>query len=211
MISKISKIRSTKMTDDIIRDIDDLIEVLYPIGCIYKSVNPENPSMYFGGEWVPWGAGKAIAGVDEEDPDFNEPEKEGGSKDAIVVSHNHTQNSHTHTHTGSSHSHGVGTISFASAGAHTHDVYINISRRVKTLDVGLPGQLYPGGYTNLKTASISTVSGGAHTHSGSGSLANATKGGSNTAVTATNQAIGESGEGKNLQPYITCYMWKRVA
>ena len=184
-------------------DMGSVMDAIYPVGSIYMSVNPENPFEQFGGEWVEWGKGKVIAGVDEEDPDFNESEKEGGSKDAIVVSHTHTQNSHTHTFTGASHSHGVGTISAASAGAHAHNIYV--------MGATSSSSGYYAAVTSGTSSSGYVVSGGAHTHSGSGTSAAASPGGTNTATTATNNAAGESGTGKNLQPYITCYMWKRVA
>lgn len=56
------------------------LELVYPIGSIYMSVNNTNPSTWLGGEWEEWGTGKVPVGVDINDTEFNEVEKTGGSK-----------------------------------------------------------------------------------------------------------------------------------
>lgn len=62
-----------------------LLEVIYPIGSIYMSVNSANPKDLFGfGEWEQWCSGRVPVGVYEPDTDFDAPDKYGGSK-----THNH--------------------------------------------------------------------------------------------------------------------------
>ena len=72
--------------------INNLIDVVYPVGSIYMSVNTVSPSVLFGfGVWEKiedkflLGSGTTYANGST-----------GGSADAVIVSHNHTQNSHTH-------------------------------------------------------------------------------------------------------------------
>ena len=72
--------------------IHNLIDVVYPVGSIYMSVNTVSPSVLFGfGVWEKiedkflLGSGTTYANGST-----------GGSADSVVVSHNHTQNSHTH-------------------------------------------------------------------------------------------------------------------
>ena len=72
--------------------IHNLIDVVYPVGSIYMSVNTVSPSVLFGfGVWEKiedkflLGSGTTYANGST-----------GGSADAVIVSHNHTQNSHTH-------------------------------------------------------------------------------------------------------------------
>jgi len=63
---------------------DELIDLIYPIGAVYISINNTDPSLLFGGTWVQLkdrfllGAGDSYTNGDT-----------GGSKDAIVVEHNH--------------------------------------------------------------------------------------------------------------------------
>lgn len=57
------------------------IDAFYPIGSIYQSVEPTNPSMFMGGVWERFGNGKVPVGVDETDSDFNTANKSGGYKE----------------------------------------------------------------------------------------------------------------------------------
>ncbi len=52
----------------------------YPVGSIYISVINENPSKWFGGTWVSFGAGRVLVGVDASQSEFNAVNKTGGSK-----------------------------------------------------------------------------------------------------------------------------------
>lgn len=56
-----------------------LIDIFYPVGCIYQSVKNTEPSVMFGGTWGRI-KGKVLVGVDESDPDFNLANKTGGAK-----------------------------------------------------------------------------------------------------------------------------------
>lgn|GEM_PF-1340373 len=53
---------------------------LFPVGSIYLSVNSTNPSEYFGGTWVSFGAGRVLVGVNASDTDFDAALKTGGQK-----------------------------------------------------------------------------------------------------------------------------------
>lgn len=59
---------------------ENLIDQIYPIGSIYISVNSNDPSIYFGGEWERCANGRTLIGVNESDNDFNLAKKEGGNK-----------------------------------------------------------------------------------------------------------------------------------
>ena len=52
----------------------------YPIGSIYISVVNTNPSTWFGGEWVSFGTGQCLVGVDTTQAEFNTVMKTGGEK-----------------------------------------------------------------------------------------------------------------------------------
>lgn len=66
-----------------------IIDMIYPIGSIYMSVNSTNPSVLFGGTWVTWGAGRVPVGVYSGDTDFDAAEKFGGDKKIYGELHQH--------------------------------------------------------------------------------------------------------------------------
>lgn len=55
------------------------VNLLYPVGSIYISVNGKNPSEIFGGTWEQI-TGRFLIGVDPSNTNFNESGKTGGSE-----------------------------------------------------------------------------------------------------------------------------------
>lgn len=174
-------------------------DILYPVGSIYLSVINTNPSTYFGGTWVSFGAGRMLVGVNTADTDFNTVEKTGGSKTntlaiANLPAHTHTftgnatgsagNHSHTvtvnsgggHTHTASSNSTGAHTHSIsgtaASDGAHAHNQHKDTwMNDSASYDGRVPaaGTFFAG----AGSKNYATASAGAHTHTVSGTAASA--------------------------------------
>ena len=119
----------------------------------------------------------------------------GGTSDGTIPAHVHTGPSHTHTgpshtHTGPSHTHGTGTLTTNSTGAHTHSV------RAYVQDTGP----YDDRVASVKAPTAGTIndisgaalSGGAHSHSVSGSTASGGTGNTGSAGTGN---TGSSGTG----------------
>lgn len=78
-----------------------LLLTIYPVGCIYESVNSANPSTLFGGTWEAFGSGRVTVGFDAGQTEFNSVEKTGGAKTHTLSvdempSHTHVQDAHTH-------------------------------------------------------------------------------------------------------------------
>lgn len=147
----------------------DIVDLIYPVGSIYMSVNSANPSTLFGGTWVAWGTGRVPVGIDTSQTEFNTVEKTGGAKThtltvAQMPSHTHVQNSHRHSGTGVV---GVNTDTLKVGSGSNTPVVVGASPKT-------------GNYNTDYT-------------------------------TATNQSTGGGRAHNNLQPYITCYMWKRTA
>lgn len=178
--------RYTRQIETVIENIQkDLFNSIYPIGSIYMSVNNTNPATLFGGTWVAWGAGKVPVGVNSSETEFSTVEKTGGSKTHTLTASQ--MPSHNHSFTPS------GTI--ASNGEHSHDVYATFEKD------GAIGGNRPSYYqagTEMKSAAFRIESAGAHTHTFTGKAGSTGSAGSGNAH-------------NNLQPYITCYMWKRTA
>jgi len=148
-------------------------DALNPVGSIFTTVTNYADSAAVvaamgGTTWVRFGAGRALVGYDASDTDFDAAEETGGTKDAIVPTHNHTATSavddpgHSHVITG-----------------------------------------FPLGYTVASGSALPLAF-----NSGNKNTNSATTG---ISVDTTVDNAGESATGKNLQPYITVFMWKRTA
>jgi hypothetical protein len=163
-------------------DIKDLIDIIHPIGKILMTDDSRNPSEYYPGTtWVAWGSGRVPVGVNTSETEFNTVEKTGGAK------------SHSYTPAGTNSGGSVGnhTLTIAEMPKHRHYY-------AKTLPAGYVGSgdshyIYAGG----------DGTDGTTTYEGSGSAHNHPF----TNPTFTGTASTQS----HLQPYITCYMWKRIA
>ena len=90
------------------------------------------------------------------------------------------------------HNHAAGTLANASAGGHFHTLAQGRSASTAGSGVGYFSGLHAGASGSFDST---TNERGAHVHTISGDTASA----------------GESATGKNLQPYIVVYMWKRTA
>lgn len=161
--------------------IQQFAKEMYPVGSIYMSVKNTNPSTYFGGTWVAWGTGRVPVGVNTSDTNFNTVEKTGGASTVTLAT---TQIP--------SHTHAKGTLATAGAGAHSH----NLQNQKTAWGTSGGNRVLidaTSGYTAVTNKATTSVQ--AHSHTISGSTA----------------ATGGGGAHSNLQPYITCYMWKRTA
>ena len=133
--------------------LEDIANALYPVGSIYMSVNNTNPSTFFGGTWVSWGAGKVPVGVDTSDTNFSTVEQTGGEKQH--------------------------TLTIAEMPAHNHTIPCTPTAN-------------DGSEPTYQAAQVNAEATGNH----------------NSIVAVSS---GGGSPHNNLQPYITCYMWKRTA
>ncbi len=164
---------------------DSVLNRVYPVGSIYMSVSSTNPSTLFGGTWVRWGNGRVPVGISESETEFSYSEKTGGSKTVALSVANMPQ----HDHASAGASFGFSCYALERAGMDNPKLFeargnatLSGSGHIKRLKA-TANQEETGG--SADTITMNT----AHTHSKQGS------------GTAHN----------NLQPYITCYMWKRTA
>lgn len=166
----------------------------YPVGSIYFTDRSANPSTYMeGGTWVRWGKGRVPVGIDEANGSFDGLEELGGQSTYVLgipqmPNHAHGGTTHYQSH---DHSHGGYT---STNGAHAHNYF------APAVDSGAVGgsSIY-----RSRTGSVTDTQGD-HSHS------------VQTYGVDTNHYHGITYEGGNqpynvLQPYITCYIWKRTA
>ena len=150
--------------------------------------------------------------------------------------HTHTLNNHTHTYTKANGATEGHKLTISEMPKHSHQTYmssapVNVSTgsgylikylgtpKDRVTDTGGDGShshTIKASSANTGSNNGNTSNNGAHTHSVSGTTgansSNTTSNGGHTHTTSgTNSNTGGGGSHNNLQPYITCYFWKRVA
>lgn len=150
--TSLEKAEVAKVKDKL--DKANLLDLTYPIGSIYISVNNTNPSSLFGGTWVEFAKGKTLVGVDTSQTEFNTVEKTGGEK--------------------------------------THKLIIDeMPIHTPKWNGYSAGNLYAGSGSSVTYALFGNDTWRGSTSNGI-------------------QPVGGDKAHNNLQPYITCYMWKRT-
>jgi len=164
--------------------VSNLSASIYPVGSIYINVAVStNPGTLLGfGTWVAFGSGRVLVGVDSSDSAFDTLGETGGSKNAIVVSHDHSFSGST-----------------SSNGNHYHAV-------------DYPRDCGAGGQFGTETVSGINANGFCDGGDYAGAIPISQTAGSHAhSVSGTTGTSGSSGTNANLQPYITVYMWARTA
>lgn len=184
-----------------------LLNLIYPVGSIYMSVNNVNPGTYLTGTtWVAWGAGRVPVGVDATQTEFDTVEETGGEKTHLLTGDESGTGSHYHD---------IPSLSGTAATTTnlTGDAYFHAGEVASILYncSGVFSNSYGGSTTQYRTPGDLTARSGA-----------ASKGiihfaGNHSHTVTTNSSITSEAYAdaydahNNLQPYITCYMWKRTA
>lgn len=178
------------------KKISDLLNMFYPVGSVYETMDSSfDPNEKWGGTWVRI-KGRVLVGVDENDAYFNVPEKTGGYKKPSIKVEN--------------------------LPSHSHNVKVGVTINETKLEGGvnnIAGQDANWGVTAQGNGIVankgdtngfypSTRKTTEKYHDGF--WINATH--KHTASTTVSCASTGGGKGfEVLQPYITCYIWKRTA
>lgn len=221
-------------------NLSELIDKIYPVGSIYMSVNNVSPASFLGGTWERYANGQTLIGINESDTTFNTSGKSGGSKTntlsiANIPSHTHSF-SGSNTPTGwastsvtvngvDNHYHGSGALSANSVDIQGGfgNIALDANNAISTSGVfsqWKTSKTYKGSHnteavdfawlnvSHSHSVAGTTDWGGAHSHSASASTS---IGMNNLTISGTTGSNGSGAAVNNLQPFTTCYIWKRTA
>lgn len=179
------------------------IERAYPVGSIFMSTIATNPASQLGmGTWAAWGKGRVPVGVDTDQTEFADTEKTGGEKTHLLT----TAEMPSHAHSNPPHSHDMGhdhaPFNTGTGGSHDHTTQYN------DVDGTSVNTIRTATSTNLSTDDTNMImTSGAHAHA----IDVPRFDGNTLPAGGGTDATGGGSAHNNLQPYITCYMWKRTA
>lgn len=175
--------------------VDALLDLIYPIGSIYMTVDEDSdPAAFLGGTWVRWGQGCVPVGVsaDANDSDFGKVEQQGGERKHQLT----TDEMPNHRHKGQ----------YSATQTYTNHAQNPTDPPAQAILVDQGTREVEVQYNIVKDNLSSTP----YYSSGSGPTNDIFY---SYKVTSTYGVADDGGDisHNNLQPYITCYMWKRTA
>ena len=165
--------------------VQECLLKIYPVGSIYMSAEYKNPKDFLGGTWVEWGKGRVPVGIDIDDNDFKTAGKEGGEKTHTLS----VSEMPWHNHEGTNSTVEMQTIHTRPTGGRLE--HLGIRTYTVKYDVNEQTQEYMVSPAGGQTLDVE-----------------------NGTVINSQYGVCPNGSGvahNNLQPYITCYMWKRTA
>ena len=178
-----------------------VIDAIYPVGSIYMTVSDDTAAKVkarFGGTWVAWGSGRVPIGVNTSDTSFNTVEKTGGGK---TTSYTPEGTNESVALTAAQLPKITGTINFHGASAGSGGI---VGSATGVFNIGKDHAESSYSSNKYKTPADLT----AHTGAASSNQAFLSFGGGSKHA---HKFTGTAANISTVQPYITCYMWKRTA
>ena len=183
------------------KNVEDLIEMIYPVGSIYMSAVATSPATLFGGVWEALDEGRVLIGANST--------YAAGSTGGEATHTLTAAEMPSHTHSGTT----------DSAGAHTHtrgtmDITGSlVAPGISSSFYDATGAFTPKGSRNQNDPRHYSSNGAYNTvnfiasNTWTGSTSSA---GAHTHTISLNNAGGGNAH-NNMQPYLAVYMWKRTA
>lgn len=161
-------------------DADGLLDLIYPVGSIYMSMNATNPETLFGGKWEAIAQGRCLIGAGTGTDSRKESKTFAAGDTGGEYNHQLTVGElASHSHTGSTNS----------AGAHSHTTKIGYN----SASGSGYGKYMPPDSRVQRNDNLASNSAGNHSH------------------TVSINNTGGNTPHNNIQPYISCHIWKRIA
>lgn len=161
--------------------VQECLLKIYPVGSIYMCAEYKNPKDFLGGTWEEWGQGRVPVGVDPLDTDFKDAGNTGGEKTHALNVSEMPSHNHEGTYTDPT-SQTTGKLDDNGEYPNTkYSVHYDVTESGTRYVETSSGAVVPIPLSNV----IESIHG---VYPNGGSQAH-----------------------NNLQPYITCYMWKRTA
>lgn len=166
--------------------------LMYPVGSIYMSTSSTNPSSLFGGTWVAWGSGRVPVGIKSSDSSFNTVEKTGGEKAHTLTANEMPAHAHYPASNTNKAALAEGDKAASTSSAYYFQTGIGLGHDL----MGRFGVYDSSSDDIFVIGQKGTLNGGEYQGLG---------------MDLTTSSEGGGQAHNNLQPYITCYMWKRTA
>lgn len=160
--------------------INSIVDVVYPVGSIYMSVNSTSPQTLFGGKWEQIEDKFLLASGSTYSAGSTGGSATVSLTESQMPRHTHIQNSHNHTQN-----------------PHTHEFPHYYSAGTETL--------YSSSWNNQKaTTQVGAVRNATATNK------EATATNKYTGGTGSSESASDGSAHENMPPYLTVYVWKRI-
>lgn len=169
-----------------------IVDIIYPIGSIYMSVNDISPQILFGGTWERL-EDKFLLGAGNT---YTANDTGGNATHTHSIGHTHGVPGVAHTHTTGDH-----ILTVSEIPSHTHKTGID-GKNAGSYNTGV-SSAYVYFDQTLGLNTTATGGGKAHNHGNTGST-------TPNGTTTNSQSTTTSGSSSNMPPYLVVYMWKRV-
>lgn len=182
---------------------------VYPVGSIYMSTANVSPATFIGGEWEALDDGRVLIGAGSAHPAGETGgEEEHTLSEGEMPSHSHNGSLSGSTKSAGSHSHSRGSMDITgklpTEIQTTRNSTSSASGAFSSSALGKWG--HNGTYSYSYDISFKASNNWTGTTSSAGSHSHSLEG-----VSVTTSSAGGSGAHNNMPPYLSVYMWKRIA
>ena len=185
--NKISQVGNNKI------QIEGLVDLIYPVGSIYMSVNNVSPASFLGGSWEQIKDTFLLTAGDKYSAGSTGGEATHKLTEEEMPSHSHTTNGQSDEESGSMNGHATGSVTSSLEG-----LFNGLGDLTTTGNMSVSGSTsWAGGDNDVSNRPTTLSIDVSHTH--------------DILHTHTTETKGKSSAHNNMPPYLAVYCWKRVS